>query len=108
MDSLLLVVALGAIVAGFVQGLSGFAFGITAMSFWAWTLDPKLAAAMTVLGALTGQLITAVTMRRGLALPRLGPFLLGGLAGIPLGVVLLTASGVALLASSAPRLLARS
>lgn len=26
--------AVGAIVAGFVQGLSGFAFGMVAMSFW--------------------------------------------------------------------------
>ena len=32
-------VALGAAVAGFVQGLSGFAFGMVSMSFWAWALD---------------------------------------------------------------------
>lgn len=36
----ILVVALGAAVAGFVQGLSGFAFGMVAMSFWAWVLEP--------------------------------------------------------------------
>ncbi|MET0890224.1 MAG: sulfite exporter TauE/SafE family protein, partial [Stenotrophomonas maltophilia] len=46
MDSIYLVVALGAIVAGFVQGLSGFAFGLVALSFWAWVLDPKLAATL--------------------------------------------------------------
>ena len=40
--SLYLVVALGAVVAGFVQGLSGFAFGLVAMSFWAWTVEPRL------------------------------------------------------------------
>ena len=40
----ILVVALGAAVAGFVQGLSGFAFGMVAMSFWAWVLEPQLAA----------------------------------------------------------------
>jgi len=83
------IVAIGAIVAGFVQGLSGFAFGPTAMSFWAWTLDPKLAAALAVFGALTGQVIAAVTVRRGFNLRQLLPFLLGALVGIPLGVAVL-------------------
>ena len=89
MDSIYLVVALGAIVAGFVQGLSGFAFGLVALSFWAWVLDPKLAATLSVFGALTGQLLAAFTVRRGFNLKTLLPFVLGGLAGIPLGVYLL-------------------
>jgi uncharacterized membrane protein YfcA len=88
-DSIYLVVALGAIVAGFVQGLSGFAFGLVALSFWAWVLDPRLAATLSVFGALTGQLLAAFTVRRGFNLKTLLPFVLGGLAGIPLGVYLL-------------------
>ena len=63
--SLYLLVALGAGVAGFVQGLSGFAFGLVAMSFWAWGLAPQLAAVLSIFGALTGQVIAAVTVRRG-------------------------------------------
>ncbi|KQV98382.1 sulfite exporter TauE/SafE family protein [Rhizobacter sp. Root1221] len=89
MDNAMIVVAIGAVVAGFVQGLSGFAFGLTAMSFWAWSLDPKLAAALAVFGALTGQVIAAVTVRRGFDLAKLLPFLLGGLVGIPIGVAIL-------------------
>lgn len=89
MDSVYLVVALGAIVAGFVQGLSGFAFGMVAMSFWAWTLDPRLAATLSVFGALVGQLLAVFTVRRGFNLRLLLPFVLGGLAGIPLGVAVL-------------------
>ncbi|VWX63789.1 putative membrane transporter protein [Burkholderiales bacterium 8X] len=91
MDSptLLLVVALGAIVAGFVQGLSGFAFGLVAMSIWAWVLDPKLAAVLSTFGALTGQVIAAVTVRRAFDKALLLPFLIGGLLGVPLGVWLL-------------------
>ena len=58
MDSVLLIVALGAVAAGFVQGLSGFGFGMVAMSFWAWTLEPRLAALLAVCGALTGQPIS--------------------------------------------------
>lgn len=89
MDSIYWVVALGAVAGGFVQGLSGFAFGLTAMSFWAWALEPQLAAALGVFGALTGQLIAAATVRRGFDARRLAPFVLGGLAGVPLGVALL-------------------
>jgi hypothetical protein len=62
MDSAIWVVAVGAVVAGFVQGLSGFAFGLTAMSFWAWSLDPRVAAVLAVFGALLGQIIGAVTV----------------------------------------------
>lgn len=89
MESLYLIVALGAVVAGFVQGLSGFAFGMVAMSFWAWALEPRLAATLTVFGALTGQILAAVTVRRGFDFRLLLPFIAGGLVGIPLGVLLL-------------------
>jgi len=84
-----IVAALGAALAGFVQGLSGFGFGLTAMSLWAWTLDPQLAAALAVFGALSGQVIAAFSVRRGFALATLWPFLAGGLAGVPLGTLLL-------------------
>lgn len=89
METQTLVIIAGAVAAGFVQGLSGFGFGLVAMSFWAWTIDPRLAAAMAVFGALTGQVIAAVTVRRGFDLHRLAPFVLGGLLGIPLGMLLL-------------------
>lgn len=89
MDQLLVVLAVGAAVAGFVQGLSGFAFGMVSMSFWAWTVDPRLAAVMAVFGGLTGQLLAALTVRRGFDWRRLLPFLLGGLVGVPLGTALL-------------------
>jgi uncharacterized membrane protein YfcA len=89
LESVYLVVAIGAVVAGFVQGLSGFAFGLTAMSFWAWTLEPRLAATLSVFGALLGQIIAAASVRRGFNFRLLLPFVLGGLIGIPLGVWLL-------------------
>ncbi|MDW5444497.1 sulfite exporter TauE/SafE family protein [Polaromonas sp. SM01] len=89
MDSQTLIIIAGAMAAGFVQGLSGFAFGLVSMSFWAWTLDPRLAAALAVFGSLTGQIIAAVTVQRGFDLKRLAPFVLGGLLGLPLGLLLL-------------------
>ncbi len=39
-----LIFILGAIFAGFVQGLTGFAFALIAMSFWVWILPPQIAA----------------------------------------------------------------
>ncbi len=89
MDQVYLLTVVGAAVAGFVQGVSGFAFGLVAMSFWAWVLEPRLAACLTVFGALTGQVLAAVTVRRGFNARLLAPFVLGGLAGIPAGVWLL-------------------
>ncbi len=93
--SLYLVVALGAVLAGFVQGLSGFAFGLVAMSVWAWTVDPKLAAVLSTFGALVGQVIAAVTVRRGFDKRLLLPFVIGGLAGVPIGIWLLPRLDVA-------------
>ncbi|MET3516388.1 putative membrane protein YfcA [Pseudacidovorax sp. 1753] len=90
MSSTLFIVAMGAAAGGFVQGLSGFAFGLVAMSVWAWTLPPPLAAVLAVFGSLAGQLIAATAAgRRPVDLPRLWPLLAGGLAGVPLGMWLL-------------------
>lgn len=72
-----------------MQGLSGFGYSLTAMSLWAWTLEPQLAAALAVFGGLTGQAIAAVSVRRGFDIKLLLPFVLGGLAGLPLGLYIL-------------------
>jgi len=59
------------------------------MTLWAWTLEPQLAAALAVFGGLTGQVIAAVSVRRGFNFSRLLPFVLGGLCGLPLGIWIL-------------------
>lgn len=81
-----MVVALGAMAAGFVQGLSGFAFGLVAVSFWAWALPPQVVAVLVVFGSLIGQLLAVASVRRGFQWRVLWPYLLGGLAGVPIGV----------------------
>lgn len=86
---LYLIVAFGAALAGFVQGLSGFAFAMVASAVWAWAVEPQLVAAMAVFGGFSGQLLAALTVRRGFNLKLLLPFVLGGLAGIPVGVGIL-------------------
>jgi len=87
-SSLGLIVSVAAL-AGFVQGLSGFGFSLVALSIWAWALDPMLAAVLAVAGGFTGQVIAAVTLRRGFEWARLMPFIVGGLLGLPVGLLLL-------------------
>lgn len=89
MTSLYVTIALGSALAGFVQGLSGFAFGLVAMAVWAWTLDPALAGPLVVFGSLIGQLIAARPVLRGARPWGAIPFVLGGILGVPLGVALL-------------------
>jgi uncharacterized membrane protein YfcA len=89
MDPLLVYVVLGACAAGFIQGLSGFAFGLTAMVFWVWTVPPQLAAPMVVFGSLIGQMLAVGSLRRAFDLRRALPFVLGGVLGVPLGAALL-------------------
>lgn len=79
----------GAAVAGFVQGLSGFAFGLVAMSFWVWCLPPQLAAAMVVCGTLIGQITNFRVVCQKSEGSLLLPLLLGGGIGVPVGVVIL-------------------
>ena len=88
-SALLLYVVAGAAIAGFVQGLSGFAFGMVAMAVWAWSLAPQVAAPLVVGCSFLGQLLSLGSVRRSLALATVLPFVLGGLLGVPLGVALL-------------------
>jgi uncharacterized membrane protein YfcA len=56
-------IVLGTCLAGFVQGLSGFAFGLVAMSVWAWTIEPQLAGPMVVWGSWIGQILSLGSVR---------------------------------------------
>jgi len=89
LDHLVTFVALGAAVGGFVQGLSGFAFGLTAMAIWAWSVEPVLAGPLVAFGTLFGQILSIGTVRRGLDAGLIWPFVAGGILGVPLGVALL-------------------
>jgi len=83
------ILAIGAAIAGLVQGISGFAFAMVAMSIWVWTLDPILAAPMAVFGGWFGQVMSALRIRRGFQIHLLWPYLLGAAIGIPIGQQLL-------------------
>jgi uncharacterized protein len=84
-----LIVAAGAAAAGFAQGVTGFAFSVVALSFWAWALPPETAAPLAVFGALTGQIASLASVRVGFEWTKIVPLILGGWIGVPAGVFLL-------------------
>jgi uncharacterized membrane protein YfcA len=86
---LIAAIVLGTCLAGFVQGLSGFAFGMVAMSVWAWTIEPQLAGPLVVWGSWIGQVLALRAVSGGLQWRRAVPFVVGGTAGVPIGAWLL-------------------
>lgn len=82
-------VALGAALAGFVEGAAELEFPLVALSVWAWILPPQLAAPLAVFGALLGAVVGLFPLRGGFDLRRIAPFVLGGALAAPLGVFLL-------------------
>jgi hypothetical protein len=83
------ILALGAAIAGLVQGIAGFAFAMVAMSIWVWGVNPQVAAVMAVFGGWAGQVIAAIRVRREWHLGTLWTFVVGSAAGIPIGTRLL-------------------
>ena len=85
----LAVVWAGAFLGGFAAGGAGFAFGIVGAAIWLHAISPLHATMLVVSGGLIIQVGTIWPLRHSLDLRRLWPFLLAGLAGVPVGVVLL-------------------
>jgi len=54
----------GTCVGGFVSGIAGFAFGLVALTFWVWQIDPKLLAPMVVFGSFVAQSLSVGVVRR--------------------------------------------
>ncbi len=86
---LILMVLAGALLAGFVSGLAGFGSALVALGLWLHVIDPVLAAPLVAICAVVAHVQSLFTVRRGFSFARLWPFLLGGLPGVPLGVLAL-------------------
>ena len=87
--TLFLFILAGALLGGFVSGLTGFGTGMVALGLWLHVVDPLLAAPLVVICSIIGQVRTLPLLRRSLKLGRVWPFLAGGLPGVPLGVLVL-------------------
>jgi len=87
--TLALGLALGALIGSFVSGLAGFAFGLVALTIWLNLVEPGLTGALVVACSLAEQLMAVHALRHAAELDRNWPMVIGGLLGVPLGVVLL-------------------
>jgi uncharacterized membrane protein YfcA len=91
-----ILVVLGAFAGGFVNGLTGFGTAMTALPIWVHALAPALASPLAVACSIAGQLQTLPAIWHAIDFRRLLPFVLGGVLGVPLGVLLLPRIDVAL------------
>lgn len=83
------IILLGAMAGGFVNGLTGFGMGMTAMPIWLFALSPVIAAQLAAAGGVAGQLTTLPSIWH-LIRPRVvAPYIVAGLFGVPIGVWLL-------------------
>lgn len=85
----LILLLAGAIVAAFVSGLSGFAFGLVSLSFWIWRFPLAELAAMVVFGSLVAQITAIPGVWRHIEWRLLLPFVGGASLGLPLGTWLI-------------------
>lgn len=83
------IVAIGGLLGGLASGLTGFGFGLTSLPLWAHALAPAVAAPLVIACSIAGQLQTLPKIWHAIDFRRLVPFVFLGVAGVPLGVMLL-------------------
>jgi uncharacterized protein len=79
----------GALAGGFVSGLAGFGTALMALGIWLYLMPPSLAVPLVLVCSVIGQPSTLPSMWRTFDLSLIWPFLIGGLAGVPLGTMLI-------------------
>src|SRR5262245_41594751 len=85
----------GALAGGFVNGLTGFGTTLTALPVWLQAIEPLVAAQLASACSVLGHISTFPALWGALNWRRVTPLLLAGLAGVPLGTLLLPLVSVA-------------
>jgi uncharacterized protein len=80
----------GAFAGGFVSGLAGFGTALMALGIWLYVLPPSLAVPLILICSVVAQTSTLPTMWRSFDFTLVWPFIVGGLAGVPVGTMLIT------------------
>src|SRR5580704_17573602 len=79
----------GALAGGFVSGLAGFGTGLMALGIWLYVLPPSVAVPLVLICSIVGQSSTLPSFWRSIDFRLVWPFLIGGLAGVPLATMLI-------------------
>jgi uncharacterized membrane protein YfcA len=83
-----LVLAFGALAGGFVSGLAGFGTGLVALGIWLYAFPPSIAVPLVLICSIVSQTATLLSFWRLIDFKLVWPFLVGGLAGVLPGVML--------------------
>jgi uncharacterized protein len=87
-DGLVLILA-GALAGGFVNGLTGFGTGLTALPLWLQAIEPLVAAQLVSAASVAGHVFALPQIWRAASWRRFAPILTAGLIGVPIGVWIL-------------------
>ncbi|HEV3501607.1 MAG TPA: sulfite exporter TauE/SafE family protein [Bradyrhizobium sp.] len=90
MNTLALVLLfLGAFAGGFVSGLAGFGTALMALGIWLYVLPPSTAVPLVLICSIVAQTSTMPSFWRSIDFRLVWPFVIGGLAGVPMGIILI-------------------
>ena len=79
----------GALAGGFVSGLAGFGTALMALGIWLYVLPPAVAVPLVLICSVIAQTATMPGIWRSIDFRLAAPFLIGGLAGVPLGTLMI-------------------
>jgi uncharacterized membrane protein YfcA len=85
----LAVLFLGALAGGFVSGLAGFGTALLALGVWLYVVPPAVAVPLVLICSVAAQISTLPSFWRSFDFRLVWPFLIGGLAGVPLGTLMI-------------------
>jgi uncharacterized membrane protein YfcA len=80
---------LGALAGGFVTGLAGFGTALMALGIWLYVVPPSTAVSLVLISSVVAQSSTLPSLWRNFDFRLVRPFVIGGLAGVPLGTLLI-------------------
>ena len=83
------IILAGAFTAGVVNGLTGFGTALTGLPIWLQAVEPAIAAQLASACSVLGHISTFPAIWRAIEWRRAAPLIAAGLAGVPLGTLLL-------------------
>lgn len=84
----------GAFIGALAAGGAGFAFALAASAIWLQVLDPLRTTMLVVTSGTILHSILVLPMLKTIEPARFSPFAIGGLAGIPVGIAILSSANV--------------
>src|ERR1700758_3860452 len=79
----------GALAGGFVSGLASFGTALMALGIWLYVLPPAMAVPLVLICSVIAQTSTLPGIWRSIDFGLVWPFIVGGLAGVPLGILMI-------------------